>query len=187
MLIVGGANSAAQAALMMSRYARCVHVLVRGGAMTASQYLIDAVRAVPTIEVHLDTVVDAVRGDPRIESVEVTGPDGARAIAATALFVFVGVKPASGVVRGLCTTNDKGFILTGPQLRDGGRWPASWPLARDPMLLETSVPGIFAVGDVRAGTIGRVAWAAGEGGAAVSMILQYLKGWDAGARGAVEG
>jgi thioredoxin reductase (NADPH) len=186
-LIVGGANSGAQAALLMSRYARRVHMLVRGGSLPASQYLIDAVAAEPKIEVHLDTVVDAIRGDPRIEAVEVTGPAGKRAIPATALFVFVGVKPASDVVRGLCATNAKGFLLTGPQLREHGRWPASWPLDRDPMLLETSVPGIFAVGDVRAGTIGRVAWAAGEGGAAVSMILQYLRGWDAGTRTAVEG
>ena len=186
-LVVGGANSAAQAALLLSRYARRVHMLVRGPGLVASQYLIDAVGAVPAIEVHLQTTVEAIRGDQRIEEVTVRGPEGARALPAHALFVFVGVRPASDVVRGLCVTDDKGFLLTGPQLRRGGAWPASWPLARDPMLLETNVPGLFAVGDVRAGTIGRVAWAAGEGGAAVSMILQYLKGWETGARTAVEG
>jgi thioredoxin reductase (NADPH) len=197
-VIVGGGNSAAQAALLLGRHARIVHMLVRGTAPIASQYLLDALAANPKIEVSLGSSISEVRGDDRLAEVVVVRGDGEpRVIPATAVFVFVGVRPASDLVGDLVVRNDRGFILTGPQLLDRGALHGAsgprlarhtaWPLERDPMLLETSVPGIFAVGDVRAGTIGRVAWAAGEGGAAVSMILQYLKGWDAGSRGAAEG
>jgi thioredoxin reductase (NADPH) len=185
-VVVGGGNSAAQAALLLARHASRVHLLVRGARPIASQYLLDALATVPAISVELETAIDEVRGTDRLTEVVVKTRGTARAIPATAIFVFVGVRPASDVVGSLVVRDDRGFILTGPQLGIGANRHPAWPLARDPMLLETSVPGIFAVGDVRAGTIGRVAWAAGEGGAAVSMILEYLKGWDAGSRGAAE-
>ncbi len=195
-VIVGGGNSAAQAALLLSRHAREVHLLVRGAAPIASQYLLDALAANDRVKVALSSSIAEVRGDDRLTEVVVAQAGSEpRVIRATAVFVFVGVRPASDVVADLVVRNERGFILTGPQLLDlhppalpaaRRRNHTAWPLERDPMLLETSVPGIFAVGDVRAGTIGRVAWAAGEGGAAVSMILQYLKGWDAGSRGAAE-
>lgn len=196
--VVGGGNSAVQAALLLARYARVVHLLVRGAKPIASQYLLDALAANPKIVVELDTTITEVRGAEGPSELVVCTRDAtrsipagepatiSRSIPATAIFVFVGVRPASDVVGDLVVRDDRGFILTGPQLLVGGKRHPAWPLARDPMLLETSLPGCFAVGDVRAGTIGRVAWAAGEGGAAVSMILEYLKGWDAGSRGAAE-
>jgi thioredoxin reductase (NADPH) len=153
-------------------------MLVRGDAPIASKYLLDALAA-SQVHVRCNTSITEVRGDDRLaEAVTTQGT-----LPATAIFVFVGVRPASDVVGSLVVRDARGFILTGPQL---AAHRAAWPLERDPMLLETSVPGIFAVGDVRAGTIGRVAWAAGEGGAPVSMILEYLRGWDAGSRGAAE-
>jgi thioredoxin reductase (NADPH) len=202
-VVVGGGNSAAQAALLLGRHARTVHMLVRGDKPIASQYLLDALAANNRIIVSMDSTITEVGGPggtlpaspvggrspgiDRLAEVVVTSGATQRTIATTAIFVFVGVRPSSDLVGDLVVRNDRGFILTGPQLLDlqDGKHRA-WPLKRDPMLLETSVPGVFAVGDVRAGTIGRVAWAAGEGGAAVSMILQYLKGWDAGSRGAAE-
>ena len=219
-IVVGGGNSAAQAALLLGRHARVVHMLVRGAKPIASQYLIDALAANPRVTVSCESSITEVRGNDqslarpsgrasenpdndqslarpsgrasenpdnhRLAEAVVMQAGTSRTIPTTAIFVFVGVKPSSEVVGELVVRNASGFILTGPQLLHDGKRHAAWPLQRDPMLLETSVPGIFAVGDVRAGTIGRVAWAAGEGGAAVGMILQYLRGWDAGSRGAAE-
>ncbi len=181
-IVVGGGNSAMQAALLLARYATKVHVLVRGGKPIAAQYLLDAIALQPKIEVSYDAQIEELRGEAQLAEASV----GERVIPCSAVFVFVGVKPASDVVGELVVRNDRGFILTGPQLHPGGTSHPRWPLSRDPYLLETSVPGIFAVGDVRAGTIGRVAWAAAEGGAAVGQVLEYLKGWDATSRGAAE-
>lgn len=177
--VIGGGNSAAQAALLLARTAAKVSMLVRGAPAIASQYLLDAIAAEPKVELRLNTEVSEARGDDQLEALVIDGEversDG--------LFVFVGVRPSSELVADLCLRNDRGFLLTGPQL--GGR-PAGWPLDRDPLLLECSVPGIFAAGDVRQGTIGRVAWAAAEGGACVTMVLEYLRGWKTGSRGAAE-
>ncbi len=177
--VIGGGNSAAQAALLLSRTAAQVTMLVRGAPAIASQYLLDAIEANPKVELRLNAEVSETRGSDRLDALVIDGAvepsDG--------LFVFVGVRPSSELVADLCLRNDRGFLLTGPQL--GGR-PKGWPLDRDPLLLETSTPGIFAAGDVRQGTIGRVAWAAAEGGACVTMVLEYLRGWKTGSRGAAE-
>jgi thioredoxin reductase (NADPH) len=178
--VVGGGNAAAQAALLLARTAAHVTMLVRGPGPIASQYLLDAIAASPIVEMRIGAEVTEARGEGRLQEL-VIAPGGVEP--SDGLYVFVGVRPSSELVADLCRRNDKGFIMTGPQL--GGR-PEGWPLDRDPMLLECSVPGIFAAGDVRAGTIGRVAWAAGEGGATVSMVLEYLRGWKTGSRGAAE-
>lgn len=185
-IVVGGGNSALQGALLLARYATKVHVLVRGAKPIAAQYLLDAIAQQPKIEVSYNQQIRELRGDDKLVDAVVSTGDRDRVIECQAVFVFVGVKPASELVGELVVRNDRGFILTGPQLHPGGTSHPRWPLSRDPYLLETSVPGIFAVGDVRAGTIGRVAWAAAEGGAAVGQVLEYLKGWDATSRGAAE-
>ncbi len=178
-VIVGGANSAGQAALLFSRYARRVIMLVRGASLAAtmSQYLVDRIAGAANIQVLPGSVVRRVAGNGRLESIEVEdSPTGeTRALAADAMFIFVGSTPRSGIVANLLERDEQGFILTGPDLLRGGKRPKGWTLDRDPFLLEASVPGIFAAGDVRAGSTKRVASSVGEGSAAVGMIHKYLE------------
>ena len=178
-VIVGGANSAGQAALLFSRYAKQVVMLVRGASLgaTMSQYLVDRIAGAANIQVLPGSVVRRVVGNGRLESIEVEdGATGAtRTLAAEAMFVFVGSTPRSGIVADLLERDEQGFIITGPDLLRGGRRPKGWALDRDPYLLEASVPGIFAAGDVRAGSTKRVASAVGEGSAAVAMVHKYLE------------
>jgi thioredoxin reductase (NADPH) len=178
-VVVGGANSAGQAAMFFSRYARTVTLLVRATALEKgmSQYLVDQIRATSNIEVRLRSVVQQVDGGQQLEQVTIAdvggGPD--ETIPAAALFIFIGAVPHSHLVAGLVQTNPAGFIVTGPDLMVNGARPPGWALNRDPFLLETSVPGIFAAGDVRHGAVRRVASAVGEGAVAVGLIHQYLK------------
>ncbi|HET7089453.1 MAG TPA: FAD-dependent oxidoreductase [Anaerolineae bacterium] len=175
--VAGGANSAAQGALFLSRFARKVTVLIRGPAPAASQYLVDAMRQDEKIELMPDTDLIEVHGQDKLEAVvvknSVTGE--VQTLRGAALFVFIGVKPQSDLVADLVLRDPKGYVLTGPDLLQDGKPPKGWPLARDPYMLETSVPGIFAAGDVRFGTNHRVASATGEGAVAVATIHQYLK------------
>jgi thioredoxin reductase (NADPH) len=176
--IVGAGNSAGQGALFFSRYARKVTMLVRGETLgkTMSQYLIDRIAATPTIEVMTRTEVVAVRGTDHLEKISVRGPGGGeRDLDAAAMFIFIGAKPQTGIVSGLLELDAEGFVLTGPDLPRTDRRPRGWTLDRDPFLFETSVPGVFAAGDVRAGSGKRVAAAVGEGSAAVGMVHSYLE------------
>jgi thioredoxin reductase (NADPH) len=174
--VVGGANSAGQGALFFSRYARSVTMLVRGANLQASmsQYLVDRILATGNINVMTRTEVTSVGGDGHLERAVVRHIDTGleEPLATSALFIFIGVAPRTEMVAGFACLDDKGFIVTGPDLR---RANYSWPLDRDPYLFETSVPGVFAVGDVRAGASRRVAAAVGEGSAAIFSVHQYLQ------------
>lgn len=178
-VIVGGANSAGQAALLFARYARKVTMLVRGESLQASMstYLIDRIEAAGNIEVRTRTSVAGVCGTGQVEAIDLVREDtGERStVPASAMFVLIGSTPQSQMVAGLVERDEAGFIVTGRDLIRDGKRPKGWALDRDPFLLETSVPGIFAAGDVRLGSTKRVASAVGEGSAAVGMIHKYLE------------
>jgi thioredoxin reductase (NADPH) len=176
-LVVGGANSAGQGAMFFARYAGKVTILVRGSSLEEgmSQYLVDQIRATPNIEVLTQAEVAAVHGVQRLEAVTVCRNGVEEQFATRALFLFIGAEPHSEAVAGLVARDEDGFILTGADLMHHGRRPRGWRLRRDPLPLETSVPGIFAAGDVRQGAVRRVASAVGEGAVAVSLVHQYLR------------
>lgn len=177
--VVGGANSAGQAAMFFSRYASQVTMLVRGPGLqeSMSQYLIDQIQATSNIVLRTYCEVVEVHGADRLEAISLrdTESGALEKIPAAALFIFIGAVPHSGLVEGLVERNRAGFVLTGADLLHDGKKPAGWKLSRDPFLLETSVPGIFAAGDIRQGAVRRVASAVGEGAIAVSLVHQYLR------------
>ncbi len=179
MFVVGGANSAGQGAMFFSRYASKVTMLVRGSSLQKdmSHYLIDQINGTENIDVRLRTSIIEASGTDRLEALVIKDNDTGiiETVPAAALFVFIGAKPHSEFVADMVERNEAGFILTGPDLIRDGRRPKNWRLNRDPFLLETSVPGIFAVGDIRQDTIRRVASAVGQGSTAVSFVHQYLK------------
>lgn len=179
MFVVGGANSAGQGAMFFSRYANKVTMLVRGSSLQKdmSQYLIEQINGTEHIEVRVRTSVTEVIGTDRLEALVIKDNDTGdlETVPAAALFVFIGAKPHSEFVADVVERNEAGFILTGPDLIRDSRRSKNWRLNRDPLLLETSVPGIFAVGDVRHGAIRRVASAVGQGSTAISFVHQYLK------------
>jgi thioredoxin reductase (NADPH) len=177
-IVVGGGNSAGQAAVFLAQAARKVHVLVRarGLAETMSRYLIRRIEESPEISLHPCTEITAVEGDEHLERVSWT-TDGSPAEAHNIRHVFVmtGAEPCTKWLEGCVTMDSRGFIKTGPDLTREELTAAKWPLTRPPHLLETSRPGVFAVGDVRAGNIKRVASAVGEGSIAVSFVHQALQ------------
>ena len=184
-LVIGAGNSAGQGAMYFAQYARRVTMLVRGEGLgaTMSQYLIDQIAATPNIEVRVRTRVTAVHGTDRLEAVALADDRGCeQTLPATSLFVFIGAVPHTAWLGDLVARDDRGFILTGPDLpvaavaaaADEARRPAGWTLDRDPFLLEASTPGLFVAGDVRHQSIKRVASAVGEGAMSVSFVHQYL-------------
>ena len=176
--IVGGANSAGQAAMNFSRYARRVTMLVRGPSLdaTMSKYLIDDIAQTPNIQVEFGTQLVEVHGEDKLESISISCGRSAtvETLPASAVFIFIGAAPRTEWLGDLIARDDHGFILTGPDLPAEGKHPRGWPLERDPFLLETNVPGIFAVGDVRHGSIKRVASSVGEGSIAIQFVHRYL-------------
>jgi thioredoxin reductase (NADPH) len=176
--IVGGANSAGQAAMFFSKYARRVIVLVRGPSLgvSMSQYLIDQIQNTANIQVECHSRITAVHGADRLRSISITCDVSGetQTVPASALFIFIGAEPCTAWLNGAIERDSRGFVLTGPDLMPDGKHPKGWPLERDPGLLETSVPGIFAVGDVRHGSIKRVASGVGEGSVAIQFVHQYL-------------
>ena len=167
--IVGGGNSSGQAALHLARYACTVRILVRGEglAATMSQYLIDTIDKDPNVEVQTRTEVVAAHGDGRLEQLELRGPDGIETVRAAALIVLIGAHPHTEWLPEEIERDEWGYIVTGPGVRN-------WSCERPPLPLETSLPGVFAAGDVRARAVKRVASAAGSGALAVSDVHAYL-------------
>ncbi|MDX3430407.1 FAD-dependent oxidoreductase [Streptomyces sp. ME01-18a] len=175
--VVGGGNSAGQAALFLARHASGVHLLVRGSDLNAnmSRYLVDQVERHPKIEVLLHTEVRGVSGKEKLESlsVEDNANGERRTLPAAALFVFIGARPRTEWLRGVLALDEKGFVLTGADAQaaaDATRWDS---LGRSPLLLETSLPGVFAAGDVRSGSVKRVASATGEGAMAIRLVHEH--------------
>ncbi|MEV4822100.1 FAD-dependent oxidoreductase [Micromonospora sp. NPDC049274] len=177
--IVGGANSAGQAAVHFSRYAARVHLLIRGADLTASmsRYLIDQLERIDAITVHPYTAVVGASGQDHLQQLTLcdTRTGQAHSVDTSWLFIFIGAEPRTDWLDGVLVRDGRGFIVTGPDLLAGGKRPAGWSLSRDPYHLETSVPGVFAAGDVRAESVKRVASAVGEGAMAVSLVHRYLE------------
>lgn len=177
--IVGGANSAGQGALFFSRYAEKVTMLVRADSLTKSMshYLIDRIEATPNIEICTGHQIAEISGDSEIESItlEDVATDEVSDLDAVAVFIFIGAAPRTEIADQLIETDDRGYVLTGPDLMHDGKKPKGWNLDRDPYLFETNVPGLFAVGDLRSGSSKRVAAAVGEGSGSVGMVHAYLE------------
>jgi thioredoxin reductase (NADPH) len=177
--VVGGANSAGQGAVFLSRYAKQVTILIRGDSLqkSMSQYLVDQIHQTENVRVIKNSQVAAVHGGDRLETVEVknTKSGESKAMAADAMFIFIGAVPATDMVKDVVERDEADFIYTGQDLVRNGRRPNTWTPKRDPFLLETSVPGIFAAGDVRHGVVRRVASAVGQGAVAVSLVHKYLE------------
>ena len=176
--IIGGANSAGQAAMYFSKYARKVTMLVRSDSLakSMSQYLIDQIEETPNITVKAHSSVVEAKGETSLEAIAianaVTGET--ETVAVTSLFIFIGASPRTEWLDGMVERDERSFIITGPDLKHDGRRPKGWTLERDPYLLETNVPGVFAVGDVRHGSVKRVASGVGEGSICVQFVHQYL-------------
>ncbi len=176
--VIGGANSAGQAAMNFSRYAERVVMLIRGDSLASSmsQYLIDQIEQTPNIQLWAHASVAEVHGDGHLEEISVLCSDTGKIerVPANAMFIFIGALPRTDWLAGVVERDDRGFVLTGPDLMKDGKPPKGWTPDRDPFLLESSVPGIFAVGDVRHGSVKRVASGVGEGSVGVQFIHQYL-------------
>ena len=177
--IVGGANSAGQAAMFFSNQARKVFILYRGDDLgkSMSDYLVRQIEARDDIEVLLDTNVVSVEGEDHLERIiaknRATGET--QTFSAHSLFIFIGAAPKTGWLDGVVERDERGFILSGPDLMRGGKRPDGWGPDRDPFLLETNVPGIFVAGDVRHGSVKRCASAVGEGSIAIQFVHQYMR------------
>ncbi len=177
--IVGGANSAGQAAVYFSRYAARVHILIRGDSLerSMSSYLIKQIASHPSIQVHPNTEICQAEGDDHLERLTLrdTRTGEIRTAETTWCFIFIGAEPRTAWLDSVIERDQHGFVLTGPDLLSGGRRPSGWALPRDPYHLESSMPGVFAAGDVRSDSVKRVASAVGEGAMAVSLIHRYLE------------
>ncbi len=174
--IVGGANSAGQAAMHFAKYATKVHMVVRADSLekSMSKYLIDQIKATPNILLQTCAEVVEAVGRERLECVRLMTPEGEQERAAIGLFIFIGAEPLTDWLPSTLMRDSRGFVLSGPDLTVDNKLPAEWKLNREPYLLETSIPGMFVAGDVRHGSIKRAASAVGEGSIAIQFVHQYL-------------
>jgi thioredoxin reductase (NADPH) len=175
-VVAGGGNSAGQAAIFLAQNSCAVNIVIRGSDLgkSMSRYLVDRIEADPAITVRSDTTISALQGDEVLQALDLNGPGGAHAVECTGLFSFIGADPASEWLSGCAALDDRNFVLTDAALsaKDlGDDWEG---LGRTPLPFETSHPGLFAVGDLRSGSIKRVASAVGEGSAAVRAVHQHL-------------
>jgi thioredoxin reductase (NADPH) len=180
--IVGGANSAGQAAVYLSRHAKSVTILVRGPSLerSMSYYLVQQIQGIPNITVRTCTEVIGTEGDGHLERLTLRdSSDGGTPLTQTVdaqfLFVFIGAAPLTDWLDGVVDRDQRGFVLAGPDLSASGERPAGWELDRAPYHLETSVPGVFVAWDVRSESAKRVASAVGEGAMAVMLVHRYLE------------
>jgi thioredoxin reductase (NADPH) len=175
--VVGAANSAGQAAVYLSGFASKVHLLVRGNGLenSMSHYLIEQIQAIPNIEVHVQTQVTGGSGEGHLQRLTLSTKGEERVAETQWLFVFIGAEPYTSWLGDAVERDEKGFVLTGPDLVRGGNRPRNWTLRRQPYFLETNIPGVLAAGDVRAESIKRVASAVGEGAMAVALVHRYLE------------
>ena len=171
-VVIGGANSAGQAAVHFSGFAERVTMLVRGDSLerSMSHYLVEQIERIPNIVVRTGAQVTAAAGNSHLQALQIRDADGEREEQVDAAFVFIGAAPRTDWLEGVVARDERGFILAGADAKAAG-----WPLKRDPYVLETTVPGVFVAGDVRARSIKRVASAVGEGSMAVSLIHEYLE------------
>lgn len=178
-VVVGGANSAGQGAMFLSRFASEVLILIRGESLqkSMSQYLIDQIDQTENIKLVVNSEVTSVEGTDRLEAITIKNnkTGDSETVSADAMFIFIGAVPSTGMVKDVVEMDEAGFIYTGQDLISNGRRPRNWALKRDPFLMETSVPGIFAAGDVRHGVVRRVASSVGQGAVAVSLVHKYLE------------
>ena len=176
--VIGGANSAGQGAIFLSQYADRVTMLVRSSlAKSMSQYLIEQIEGRGNIDVQRDTEVVEVHGDDRLTAISIRNHISGeiRQASTPAIFVFIGAMPHTNMLKDEVRLSPAGFVLTGPDLYANGTQSSDWTLKRDPYLMETSIPGVFAAGDVRHGVVRRVASAVGQGSTAISFVHEYLK------------
>ena len=175
--VIGGANSAGQAAIYFAKFASSVTILYRGDSLarSMSRYLIDQIEATPTIRIRTEAEMVAAHGDGHLEAITVRDRSGEERVEAQGVFVFIGADPHTAWLGDEVARDERGFVYAGPDLQAvDGAAARRWPLKRDPYLLETSMPGVFAAGDVRHQSIKRVASAVGEGSMAVQFVHQYL-------------
>jgi thioredoxin reductase (NADPH) len=178
-VVVGGANSAGQGAVYLSRFAKTVTMLIRGETIeqSMSRYLVDQIRSTKNIKLKLQMELSAVHGDDNLEGITIRNnrTEETERLSADAIFLFVGASPHSKLVENIVQVSKEGFIITGPDLMKDGRWPKNWKLKRDPYLMETSIPGIFAAGDVRHNAVRRVASSVGQGSIVIFFVRKYLE------------
>ena len=177
-IVVGGGNSAGQAAVYLSQYATRVHILVRSGQLsdTMSRYLVQRIETHPKISLHLHTEIVGLEGQTHLESVQWLDKQSGKTetVPIRHVFLMTGAMPNTAWLEGCLARDNKGFIVTGHDLATNGTEKTQWTHSRPPFLLETSLPGVFAVGDARAGNVKRVAAAVGEGSISVHLVHRVL-------------